>query len=207
MSFESVQSVFIVDDEPVVRRSIRLILETADHECIEFESAIEFLDSFDDSKRGCIISDVRMPRMDGLKFLGRLREIGSPLPVLILTGHADVPMAVKAMKLGAADFLEKPVDPHELRSKVAEALVAEELANQQKAEVAEIIAAYSTLSPRETEVMELLVSGKQPKQIAQILGTAQSTIRIQRQSVLKKMRADNVSDLIRLAEKIGKLED
>ena len=145
--------------------------------------------------------------MDGLKFLGRLREIGSPLPVLILTGHADVPMAVKAMKLGAADFLEKPVDPHELRSKVAEALVAEELANQQKAEVAEIIAAYSTLSPRETEVMELLISGKQPKQIAQILGTAQSTIRIQRQSVLKKMRADNVSDLIRLAEKIGKLDD
>jgi two-component system response regulator FixJ len=204
---QSEQTVFIVDDEPSVRRAVRLILESAGHSIQEFESAVDFLESFDKSLRGCIVSDVRMPKLDGIKFLSRLNDACSQLPVLILTGHADVPMAVKAMKLGAADLLEKPVDPDELRSKVAKALVVEELAFQNNLEAKEIETWLATLSPRETEVMDLLVSGKQPKLIAEILGTAQSTIRIQRQSILKKMQADNVSDLIRLAGKIGRLED
>ena len=205
MNPKTSQTVFVVDDEPVVRRSIRLILECADHDIAEFESAVNFLEQHDPSLRGCIISDVRMPKLDGIQFLKKLHQLNSQIPVLMLTGHADVSMAVKAMKLGATDFLEKPVDPDVLRSKVAAALAQDEIAFQIRLEVGEIESFYQTLSPRENEVLHLLVSGKQPKLIATILGTAQSTIRIQRQSILKKMQADNVSDLIRLIGKIGRL--
>lgn len=199
-------TVFVVDDEATVRRSIRLILERANHDVVEFSSAVDFLDQFDSSLRGCIISDIRMPKLDGIQFLKRLRTIGSNIPMLILTGHADVPMAVSAMKLGAAEFLEKPIDPDTLRSKVAGVLAGEAIAHQQNLETREIESLYATLSPRENEVLNLLVSGRQPKSIATILGTAQSTIRIQRRSILKKMRADSVSDLIRLMGKIGGLD-
>lgn len=199
-------TVFVVDDEATVRRSIRLILERANHNVVEFSSAVDFLDQFDSSLRGCILSDVRMPKLDGIQFLKRLRTIGSNIPMLILTGHADIPMAVSAMKLGAAEFLEKPIDPDTLRRKVAGVLAGEAIAHQQNLETREIESLYATLSPRENEVLNLLVSGRQPKSIATILGTAQSTIRIQRRSILKKMRADSVSDLIRLMGKIGGLD-
>ena len=196
------QTVFVVDDEPTVRRSVRLILESAGHEIQEFESAVEFMKIISDSLRGCVVSDVRMPGVDGIQFLKQLSELNFHLPVLVLTGHADVPMAVKAMKLGAVEFLEKPVDPNELRDKVAKTLQREEQNHQQHLEVAEVKACYKLLSPREREVLSLLIDGKQPKMIAKILGTAQSTIRIQRQSILKKMRVDNVYDLIRYADKL-----
>jgi len=185
-----------------VRRSVRLILESAGHEIQEFESAVEFMKIISDSLRGCVVSDVRMPGVDGIQFLKQLSELNFHLPVLVLTGHADVPMAVKAMKLGAVEFLEKPVDPNELRDKVAKTLQREEQNHQQHLEVAEVKACYKLLSPREREVLSLLIDGKQPKMIAKILGTAQSTIRIQRQSILKKMRVDNVYDLIRYADKL-----
>lgn len=196
----------MVDDEPAVRRSVRLILESAGHTIQEFDSAVDFMEVADVSLRGCVISDVRMPGFDGIQFLKELREVSFHLPVLMLTGHADVPMAVKAMKLGAVEFLEKPVDPDTLREKVANALRGEELQHQHHLEVAEIRTCYETLSPREREVLKLLVDGKQPKTIAQILGTAQSTIRIQRQSILKKMRVDNVYDLIGCANQLDQTE-
>jgi two-component system response regulator FixJ len=182
-------------------------LETANHEVLEFESAAQFLEQLSVEMRGCIVSDVRMPKLDGIQFLNRLRELGSHIPVLILTGHADVPMAVKAMKLGAVEFLEKPVDPRELRAKVASALELEATEYEERLEAIEIESLYATLSPREIEVLDLLVSGKKPKLISTILGTAQSTVRIQRQSICKKMRADNVSDLIRMIGKVGRLQE
>jgi two-component system response regulator FixJ len=180
-------------------------LETANHEVLEFESATQFLEQLSTKLRGCVVSDVRMPKLDGIQFLNRMRELGSHLPVLILTGHADVPMAVKAMKLGAVEFLEKPVDPNDLRSKVSSALELEAREHLDRLEVLEIESLYATLTAREVEVLDLLVSGKQPKDVASILGTAQSTVRIQRQSICKKMRADNVSDLIRMIGKVGRL--
>ena len=197
----------MIDDEPSVRRSVRLILESADHQIQEFESAVEFMKVMDASLRGCVVSDVRMPGVDGIQFLKQLRDHDFHLPVLVLTGHADVPMAVRAMKLGAIEFLEKPVDPDVLREKVAKALQHESLNHQQHLEVAEIKAGYKSLSPREREIFQLLVEGKQPKVIAMILGTAQSTIRIQRQSILRKMRVDNVYDLIGFAGKLGHLNE
>ena len=205
MCSTSKQVVYVVDDEPSVRRSVRLILETANHEVLEFESATQFLEQLSTKLRGCVVSDVRMPKLDGIQFLNRMRELGSHLPVLILTGHADVPMAVKAMKLGAVEFLEKPVDPNDLRSKVSSALELEAREHLDRLEVLEIESLYATLTAREVEVLDLLVSGKQPKDVASILGTAQSTVRIQRQSICKKMRADNVSDLIRMIGKVGRL--
>lgn len=205
MCSTSKQVVYVVDDEPSVRRSVRLILETANHEVLEFESAAQFLEQLSTKLRGCVVSDVRMPKLDGIQFLNRMRELGSHLPVLILTGHADVPMAVKAMKLGAVEFLEKPVDPNDLRSKVSSALELEAREHLDRLEVLEIESLYATLTAREVEVLDLLVSGKQPKDVASILGTAQSTVRIQRQSICKKMRADNVSDLIRMIGKVGRM--
>ena len=205
MCSTSKQVVYVVDDEPSVRRSVRLILETANHEVLEFESATQFLEQLSTKLRGCVVSDVRMPKLDGIQFLNRMRELGSHLPVLILTGHADVPMAVKAMKLGAVEFLEKPVDPNDLRSKVSSALELEAREHLDRLEVLEIESLYATLTAREVEVLDLLVSGKQPKDVASILGTAQSTVRIQRQSICKKMRADNVSDLIRMIGKVGRM--
>ena len=204
---ETNQIVFVVDDEPSVRRSVRLILESAGHHIQEFESAVEFMSVMDASQRGCVISDVRMPGIDGIQFLKQLREINFHLPVIVLTGHADVPMAVKAMKLGAIELLEKPVDPDVLRDRVAKALQHENQNHLQHLEVAEIKACYELLSPREREVLRLLVAGKQPKMIAKILGTAQSTVRIQRQSILKKMQFDNVYDLILYADKIDQFDE
>ena len=204
---ETPQTVFVVDDEPTVRRSVRLILESAGHPIQEFESAVEFLKIMNASLRGCVISDVRMPGIDGIRFLKQLRETNFHLPVIVLTGHADVPMAVKAMKLGAIEFLEKPVDADVLRDRVAKALLSESQNHQQHLELAEINTCYESLSPREREVLRLLVAGKQPKMIANILGTAQSTVRIQRQSILKKMRVDNVYDLIIYADKIHQLDE
>ena len=204
---ETSQTVFVVDDEPAVRRAVRLILESAGHEIQEFESAVEFMEIMNESQRGCVVSDVRMPGIDGIQFLKQLREVNFHLPVIVLTGHADVPMAVKAMKLGAIEFLEKPVDPDVLRDRVAKALQSEIQNHQQHLELAEIKACYELLSPREREVLRLLVAGKQPKMIAKILGTAQSTIRIQRQSILKKMQVDNVYDLILSADKINQLDE
>ncbi|MCL4123564.1 UNVERIFIED_CONTAM: hypothetical protein GTU68_019790, partial [Idotea baltica] len=187
--------------------SVRLILESAGHQIEEFESAVEFVKVISPSLRGCVVSDVRMPGLDGIQFLKHLREINFHLPVLVLTGHADVPMAVKAMKLGAVDFLEKPVEPDVLRDKVAKALQQENQSHQQRLEAAEIKTCYDSLSPREREILRLLVDGKQPKIIASILGTAQSTVRIQRQSILKKMRVDNVYDLIGFADTIDQFGD
>ena len=205
-NMETPQTVFVVDDEPAVRRAVRLILESAGHQIQEFESAVEFMKIMDASQRGCVVSDVRMPGIDGIQFLKQLREVNFHLPVIVLTGHADVPMAVKAMQLGAIELLEKPVDPDVLRDRVAKALQSESQNHQQHLELAEIKACYESLSPREREVLGLLVAGKQPKMIANILGTAQSTVRIQRQSILKKMRVDNVYDLILLADQIDQID-
>lgn len=171
-----------------------------------FDSAIAYLNQYEPTSNGCILTDVRMPGMDGLQLLERLAELRCSLPILVLTGHADIRMAVSAMKLNAFDFLEKPVDPTLLRSKIGEAMALDAHNLETKREQTEAEQLLQLLSAREREVMQLLADGRSPKTIGEILGTAQSTIRIQRQSILKKMRADNVSDLIRMLSKAGRLE-
>lgn len=184
-----------------------MILNVGGFDVKQFQSATAFLEQYDPRSRGCILTDVRMPRMDGLQLLARLTEIHCTLPIIVLTGHADVSMAVSALKSGAFDFLEKPADPNLLRSKVEAAMKEDERSFETKQELAETELLLNSLTTREQEVMQLLINGRSPKLIGEILGTAQSTIRIQRQSILKKMQADNVSDLIRRLSKIGRLGD
>ena len=192
------QIVFVVDDEPTVRKAVSLILEQAGHRIETFASAAEFLDRYDGSQPGCLVSDVRMPGMDGMELLRHLSEQGRKIPVVMLSAHGDIPMAIDAVKTGAIDFLEKPADPDVLRQKVAGALALElewRLHLDEKEEIAQLA---SALTPRELEVLRLLVDGKDAKIVAQVLGSSYNTVRVQRASIMKKMKADNIADLVRM---------
>lgn len=160
--------------------------------------ADDFLAAVDLTRPGCLLSDVRMPGLDGMRLLRRLAELDSKLPVIMLTAHGDVPMAVQAMKVGAVEFLEKPVEPATLRLVVASALAQDEDQRSNLAEIQEIESLLSELTRREREVLELLVDGKSAKTVASIRQVAHNTVRIHRSRIMKKMRADNVADLIRM---------
>ncbi|MCL4118591.1 UNVERIFIED_CONTAM: hypothetical protein GTU68_006474 [Idotea baltica] len=191
-------TVFIVDDEPAVRKAIGLIIEQAGHNIATFGSAAEFLECYDPSRPGCLVSDVRMPGMDGMALLRHMMGLGKTIPVVMLSAHGDIPMAVSAVQTGAIDFLEKPADPETLRQKVATALALDAQWRQGEDERAEIEQMLSSLTPREREVLSLLVDGKDAKIVAQVLGTSHNTVRVQRSSIMKKMRADNLADLVRM---------
>ena len=191
-------TIFVVDDEPAVRKSIKLILERTGYRIELFESAIVYLEQFEPQRAGCLISDVRMPGMDGMQLLKHLESRDASLPIFMLSAHGDIRMAVRALKLGAIDFIEKPVDPHLLRKKVLQAMEQDKLARADQAELDEVRSAIQSLTPREREVLDLLVDGKSAKVIGVILGTAHNTVRVQRANIFRKMRADNVVDLIRM---------
>lgn len=196
------QTVFVVDDEPSVRKAVGLIVEQAGHQVMTFASAAEFLDHYDGSQPGCLVSDVRMPGMDGMALLRHLREHGKQIPVVMLSAHGDIPMAVTAVQTGALDFLEKPADPNKLRQKVAQALTLDAEWRRGQEEREEVEGMVSALTPREGEVLSLLVDGKDAKIVAQVLGTSHNTVRVQRASIMKKMRADNLADLVRMTKLI-----
>lgn len=195
---KSTQTVFIVDDEPVVRKAVSLIIEQTGYSIQAFASATDFLEQHDSSQSGCLVSDVRMPGMDGMELLQRLQTLGRKIPVVMLSAHGDIPMAVAAVKLGAIDFLEKPADPEILRQKVIHALAVDKQWRLDRDERDEVNQSLSTLTPREREVLNLLVAGKEAKIVAQILGSSHNTVRVQRASLMKKMRADNIADLVRM---------
>ena len=198
MPISQTSTIFVVDDEPAVRKSIKLILQRTGFPIELFESAVDFLEQFDSLRAGCLITDVRMPGMDGMQLLKQLESRNARLPILMLSAHGDIRMAVRAMKLGAIDFLEKPVDPNTLRQKVLLAVEQDKLARTDQEELEEIRSSIETLTPREREVLDLLVDGKTAKVIGVILGTAHNTVRVQRANIFRKMRADNVVDLIRM---------
>lgn len=197
------QTVFIVDDEPVVRKAVSLIVEQTGHQILTFASATEFLEYYDGSQPGCLISDVRMPGMDGMELLRQLKALGHKIPVVMLSAHGDIAMAVAAVKLGAIDFLEKPADPETLRDKVRNALAVDKQWQMERAEQDEVDQLLSTLTPRERQVLDLLIDGKDAKLIAQILGSAHNTVRVQRANLMKKMRADNIADLVRMTSHLA----
>ncbi len=192
------QTVFIVDDEAPVRKALRLMLQTAGYQVEAYGSAEEFLGAYDPSRPGCLILDVRMPGMDGMELLRHLIEHRHRIPVIMLTAHGDIPMTVDAIHTGALDFLEKPVDPEVLRQKLAAALVKNTEQRLEQEELDEILQRLGELTRREREVLDLLVDGKPVRTVARALGTAQSTVRNQRASILKKMRADTVADLMKM---------
>lgn len=191
--------VHVIDDDPAVRDSLSFLLETADLRSRTYESAVAFLEALPEVTDGCVVTDVRMPEMTGIELVKRLKAQGFALPIVMITGHADVPLAVEAMKAGVADFIEKPFDDEALLSAIRTALADGEKDRQGAAEAAEIAARLASLSGREREVLEGLVAGHANKVIAYDLGISPRTIEIYRANVMTKMKAASLSELVRMA--------
>ena len=197
--------VYLLDDEPGIVKAVTRLLWTQGFEVQGFTSAASFLQAYSPGSEGCLILDVAMPELDGLRLQGRLTHNGILLPIVFLTGQGDIPMSVRAMKAGAVDFLTKPVKDIDLLRAVRAALAR---AAEQR-EAATISARLTLLTPREREVMKHVIAGKLNKQTASDLGTGEQNIKIHRGRMMHKLGLDSVADLVRLAEKvgIGKKED
>jgi two-component system, LuxR family, response regulator FixJ len=198
--------VYVIDDDGAVRDSLDFLLGAADFDVTLFESAQHFLDALP-SDFGCVVSDVRMPGIDGIELLQRLKANRSMLPVLIMTGHGDVPLAVEAMKLGAVDFLEKPFEDDRLIGMIDIALKQAESGARSVAATLDIAARIASLSPRERQVMEGLVAGLSNKLIAREYDISPRTIEVYRANVMTKMQVGSLSELIRLAMRAGAIKD
>jgi len=189
--------VFVVDDDADIRDSMRLLLEVAGFKVRNYTSARQFLDD-DSPKNGCLVADIRMPDMSGLELQEEVAKRHLDLPVIIMTGHGDVPLAVRAMKAGAVDFLEKPFDDEKMLSSVRRAL---EIGSRARSRNAEAVAAknlLASLTPRERGVLDKLVQGRSNKVVAYELGISPRTVEIHRAHIMGKMDATSLSDLVRV---------
>jgi two-component system, LuxR family, response regulator FixJ len=191
--------VHVIDDDEAVRQSLAFLLETAGIAVQAYDSAVAFLKVATEVEAGCVITDVRMPELSGIDLLRRLKELRLQLPVIVITGHSDVPLAVEAMKIGAVDFLEKPFDDEVLLTSVRAALDTQDRNSQRQAERAEIESRLAALSNRERDVLGGLVAGHANKQIAFDLGISPRTVEIYRANLMTKMEAASLSDLVRMA--------
>jgi two-component system response regulator FixJ len=199
--------VYVIDDDAAMRDSLNFLLDSAGFGVTLFDDAQAFLDALPGLAFGCIVSDVRMPGLDGIELLKRMKAQQSPFPILIMTGHGDVPLAVEAMKLGAVDFLEKPFDDERLTSMIESTIRQAEPAAKNEAVSQDIAARVASLSPRERQVMEGLIAGLSNKLIAREYDISPRTIEVYRANVMTKMQAGSLSELVRLAMRAGMLED
>jgi two-component system response regulator FixJ len=200
--------IFVVDDDEAVRDSLELLLHSAGYTRVHaFASAREFLDRVQPQPGDCLLLDVRMPDMDGLELQEALNSRGMKLPVIVMTGHGDVPIAVRAMKAGAADFIEKPFSDELLLECVHRATKRAALASRENEETAEIKRRLDTLTPREREVLHGMIAGQPNKLIAYELGISPRTVEIHRARVMEKMQARSLSGLVRMALAIGVTPD
>lgn len=190
--------VHVVDDDDAARDSLAFLLQSVGFTVKAHPSASAFLADIPASPTGCLITDLRMPGLDGLQLLGELKKRHVEMPVLIITGHGDIPLAVEAMRAGALDFLEKPFDDQVILASVRMALTSQQEQNRQTGEKSEIAARIDQLSARERQVLEGLIAGHPNKVIAYDLGISIRTIEIYRANVMTKMRAASLSDLIRM---------
>jgi FixJ family two-component response regulator len=195
--------VYVVDDDPLVLRAIARLLEGAAFRVVACSSARQFLEQHDPGIPCCLVLDLAMPDIDGLQLQQSLESAGESLPIIFLTGRADVSATVRAMKQGAADFLTKPVDRNKLVPAVCAALANDLIVRQARREVAEIKRRLKLLTPREYQVFEHVISGDLNKQTAADLGAAEKTIKIHRARVMEKMNVRSVAELVRLAEHAG----
>jgi two-component system response regulator FixJ len=191
--------IHVVDDDEPMRESLRFLLGAANFEVRTYDSAASLLARIDVLEPGCIVTDVRMPGMDGLDLVRRLKELAAPHPVIVLTGHADVPLAVEAMKLGVAEFLEKPFSDDALIAAIGAALALNESAAGREREHEELRARRATLTARERDVFDAIVAGDSNKTAAQRLGISPRTVEIYRAHVMQKMHAASLSELVRMA--------
>ena len=199
--------VYVIDDDAAMRDSLNFLLESADFSVMLFETAQNFLDALPGLAFGCVVSDVRMPGIDGIELLKRMKAGHSVFPILIMTGHGDVPLAVEAMKLGAVDFLEKPFEDDRLIGMIDAAIRQAEPSARNEAVTHDIAARVATLSPRERQVMDGLIAGLSNKLIARDYDISPRTIEVYRANVMTKMQANSLSELVRLAMRAGLLKD
>ena len=195
--------VYVIDDDDAVRQSLEFLLKTAKVNVRGFDSAKAFLEILPQVKSGCIVTDIRMPEITGIDLLRRVKELDLNIPVIVITGHGDIALAVEAMKVGAVDFLEKPFDDDMILSSVRAALNRDADSAQQKAERTQINDKLAALSNREHQVLEGLVNGKANKIIAYDLGISSRTVEIYRANLMTKMGANSLSDLVRMAMTAG----
>ena len=196
-------TVFVVDDEPSVLTAVSRLFRSAGLRVAAFASPGEFLKNYDPAEPGCLVLDVAMPGLNGLELQQALAAGGAAWPIIFLTGRADIPMSVRAMKQGAVDFLCKPVDDATLITAVRGAIEKDRVSRRTREERAEIQRRLATLTPREREVLAHVVSGRLNKQIAGDLGTVEKTIKVHRGRVMQKMKARSLAELVTLADRAG----
>jgi FixJ family two-component response regulator len=194
--------VLVIDDDPSVRRSLQMLMESVGLSVETFESAQDFLTRKLPDAPSCLVLDVRLPGLSGLDLQLELSRSGRQIPIIFITGHGDIPLTVRAMKAGAVEFLTKPFREQELLDAVMQGLERDRAARSRRAENADLRKHYEQLTPRECEVLGLIVAGMLNKQIAGELGASEATIKIHRARVMQKMGAQSVADLVRMAEKL-----
>jgi FixJ family two-component response regulator len=198
-------AVFVVDDDPAVRKALTRLLKSAGYTVQAFASAGEFLGYWRVSDDGpaCLVLDVRMPKFSGLDLQHELQTSNTPLPIIFITGHGDIPMSVKAIKRGAVDFLPKPVQDKDLLPAIEQALARARQEDDERRELGDIQRRLGTLTPRERQVMALVVRGLLNKQIAFELGTVEKTVKVHRARVMEKMEVQSLAELVRLAQRVA----
>ena len=195
--------VFVIDDDPSVRDALKSLIRSVGLEVELFASTQEFLGRAQPDAPACLVLDVRLPGKSGLEFQRDLAEAGVHVPIIFITAHGDIPMSVRAMKAGAVEFLTKPFRDQDLLDAIQVALDRDQARYQREMEVATLRKRVASLTPREREVLPLVVAGHPNKQIAAELGTSETTVKVHRSQLMRKMAADSVADLVRMAEKIG----
>lgn len=191
-------TVFVIDDDPAIRESLRWLIESIGLNVKVFATAPEFLESYLPDPPSCLVLDIRMPGMSGLDLQAELAARDIRVPVIIITGHAEVPVAVRAMKAGAFDFIEKPFSDQLLLDRISRAIEFDTQARRGRSAQADVASRLAQLTPREHQVMELVIAGKANKVIASELGLSPKTVEVHRAHVMKKMQADSLADLVRL---------
>jgi RNA polymerase sigma factor (sigma-70 family) len=200
MNTDSTQkfTVYIVDDDQAIRHAMELLMRSVGLEYEIFHSGDDFLKDYTNDRAGCLVLDIRMPGLGGLELQEKLNELGSTLPIIFITGHGDVPMAVEAMQKGAVDFIQKPFRDQELLDRISEAVKTDQERRSAREEKAEVRERIGKLTNREHQVLDLVVTGKPNKVIAYELGVSQRTVEIHRARVMEKMQAKSLADLVRM---------